>query len=298
MRKSFFAVALFLSTALGLNLNAQNALSFTRIERNPRTSAFAGAGMASTGNGWYTAYENAAQLGYAESKIDAGVGVQLWEMSNDADKATHFHAGGAYRSGSFGVAVGGVFQMGEPLGTFTPNDYMVSLGLAYRVADKVSVGVNARYAAQNLTRDYSVSGFSADVTVMGRISPALSVAAGVANLGNKVQGSADSFSQPAFAHAGLAWKAIDNGVHALEVVMDAEYNFDGSVAAAIGSEYTYNHLVYVRTGYRLAAEKALVPSHFAIGLGARVGSFRVEGSYLTASPVLGNTLNIGVGLSF
>ena len=291
------AVALVL-TVISLNLNAQNALPFTRIDRNPRMSAFAGAGMASTGNGWYSAFGNAAQLGFGQSMVDAGAGLQLWEMSNEVDKTTNIQAGAAFCKNHFGIALGGAYQMGVMQGTFTPSDRLLSIGLAYNVADVISIGVNARYAAQALTQDRTLSGFSADVTLLGRISPRFTVAAGVGNIGNRVMGSTQYHSQPAFAHAGLSWMALNSSAHHIELLLDAEYNFDGSFAVAIGSEYTYNHLFYVRTGYRLASEKALIPSHLGVGLGVKYEFLRVEASYLAASPVLGNTLNLGVGVSF
>jgi hypothetical protein len=254
--------------------------------------------MASTSNGWYAAFGNAAQLGFSQNMVDGGAGLQLWEMSNEVDKTTNIQAGAAFCKNHFGIALGGAYQMGVMQGTFTPSDRLLSIGLAYNVADVIGIGVNARYAAQALTQDHTLSGFSVDVTLIGRIGPRFTVAAGVGNLGNRVMGSTQYYSQPAFAHAGLSWLAMDSSAHRIELLLDGEYNFDGTLAVAIGSEYTYNHLLYVRTGYRLASEKALIPSHLGVGLGVKYQFLRVEASYLAASPVLGNTLNLGVGVSF
>lgn len=281
-----------------LEAGAQSALPFIRIDRNPRSSALAGAGMASVNNGWYAAFGNAAQLGFQPVKGDVGAALQLWEMSNDVDKTTNIQAGAGLRFGSFGVALGGAYQMGVMQGTYTPSDRLVSLGLAYNMKEIVSIGLNARYAAQSFTQEAKVSGFSMDISALGRITPELTVALGVSCLGSQVKGSADSYPQPAYARAGVAWNHAIGQEHALELALDGEYNFDGSAAGTIGLEYAYNHTLYARAGYRLAGKKALIPSHLGLGIGLQFQGFRLEASYLTASELLGNTLNLGAAYKF
>lgn len=283
---------------IALDASAQSALSFVRIDRNPRSSALAGAGMASVNNGWYAAFGGAAQLGFQPVKGDVGAAVQLWEMSNEVDKTTNIQAGAGLRFGSFGVALGGAYQMGVMQGTYTPSDRLVSLGLAYNMKEIVSIGLNARYAAQSFTQDAKVSGFSMDISALGHIGREVTVALGVGCLGSQVKGSADTYSQPAFARAGVAWNHALGKEHALELVLDGEYNFDGSAAGTIGLEYAYNHTIYARAGYRVAGKKALVPSHLGLGLGLQFQGFRLEASYLTASELLGNTLNLGAAYKF
>ena len=285
--------------ASALSSSAQNALSFTRIDRNPRSSAMAGAGAASVSSGWYSAFGQAARLGFRQDKVDGGVGVQLWEPNNDVDKSTNLSAGAAVKLGRFSVALGGAYQMGVsgPQDSFTPSDRLLSLGAAYNIADVVSVGLNARYAAQGLTSEVSVDGYSFDLTVVGRISPALSAAVGVGNIGTKVNGSNAYFGQPAYACAGLAWVLAPASVHRCELLLDGEYNFDGTLALTVGAEYAYNKTFYARAGYRIAGEKAPIPSHLGVGLGLRYSFLRLEASYLTASPILGNTVNLGVAFT-
>ena len=198
-----------------LEAGAQSALPFIRIDRNPRSSALAGAGMASVNNGWYAAFGSAAQLGFQPVKGDVGAALQLWEMSNDVDKTTNIQAGAGLRFGSFGVALGGAYQMGVMQGTYTPSDRLVSLGLAYNMKEIVSIGLNARYAAQSFTQEAKVSGFSMDISALGRITPELTVALGVGCLGSQVKGSADAYPQPAYARAGVAWNHAIGQVHAL-----------------------------------------------------------------------------------
>ena len=299
MMKQILAAAAALLVASSANLAAQNtALGLIRIDRNPRTSALAGAGSASVGNGAYAAFKNAAALPSLQGLGDAFTSVQLWEMSNEVDKTTNIAAGTGFRFGQLAFAVGGAIQTGVKAGDFTPRDYLVSLGVAYNIKDVVSVGVNARYAGENLAPSAKVGGFSMDVSVFGRITPELSVAGTVACLGPKVKGSVADYSQPAYAGIGLAWKHALAEKHGLELALDGEYSFNNAFAAAVGAEYAYDDMAFLRVGYRMAGKNAVIPSHLALGVGFRFMGFRTDICYLTASPVLGNTLSFGVGYSF
>lgn len=288
------------AVCLPLSLNAQEAMNaalpFTRIDRNPRTSAFAGAGVASTNASAWGAFNNAAQLSYLEGLGDVALGFQLWQPSNDADKTTNFGGGATFRFGNFGVALAGVYDKCEPFAGYNPSDLLISLGVSYNILEVVSVGLNARYASQNLAQNAKVSGFSADLSLIGRITPELSAAVTVGNIGPKVKGSTDSYGQPSYARLGVAWKTF--GAHQVQLLLDGEYNFGAAAAVSAGAEYNYNRIVYARVGYRYAGEKALIPSHLGAGIGLKIYGFRLDASYITASEILGNTVNIGLGYSF
>ena len=73
---------------------------------------------------------------------------------------------------------------------------------------------------------------------------------------------------------------------------------ESAMAGAIGAEYAFNDLLFLRVGYRVAGESAVIPSHLALGLGLQFQGFRADVSYLAASPILGNTLTIGIAFRF
>ena len=298
MKRILLAVALCLPFAMNAQQAQNAALPFTRIDRNPRTSAFAGAGLASTKASAWSALYDAAQISFLEGMGDAALGFQLWEPSNEVDKTTNFGGGAAFRFGNFGVALAGAYDKCVPRGAYTPNDFFLSLGASYNVADVVSFGLNARYAVQNLAQNAKLSGFSADLSIIGCITPELTAAVTVGNIGPKVRGSEDSYGQPTYGRLGVAWNKAFASVHGIELLLDGEYNFGAAAAVSVGAEYNYNRIVYARVGYRYAGEKALVPSHLGVGLGAQYAGFRLDVSYLTASKNLGNTVNIGLGYSF
>lgn len=299
VKMQYLAAVLAFFLAGAAQTYAQNtALNFTRIDRSPRTSALAGAGAASNSNGAYGAFKNAATLPSLRGLGEVFAGLQLWEMSNEVDKTTNMMVGTGFRFGKFAVALGGVFQKCVPLGTYTPSDYLVSLGVAFRPIDQLSIGVNARYAGQNFSKEAKVSGFSADVTLFSQITDNISVMGGVACLGPKVKGSSASYSLPAHVNLAFAWRQPLGEMHRIELMLDGEYDFSKAIAGAIGAEYTFDDILFLRVGYRVAGENAVIPSHLALGLGLQFQGFRADISYLTASPILGNTLNIGIAFRF
>lgn len=299
MKKQYLVAALAFFLAGAAQAYAQNtALNFTRIDRSPRTSALAGAGAASNGNGAYGAFKNAAALPSLRGLGEVFAGLQLWEMSNEVDKTTNMMVGTGFRFGKFAVALGGVFQKCVPLGTYTPSDYLVSLGVAFRPIEQLSIGLNARYAGQSFSKEAKVGGFSADITLFSQITDNISVTGGVACIGPKVKGSAASFNLPTHANLAFAWRQPLGEMHRIELMLDGEYDFSQAVAGAIGAEYAFSDLLFLRVGYRVAGENAVIPSHLALGVGLQFQGFRADVSYLTASPILGNTLNIGAAYRF
>ena len=299
LRRQIVAAAFALLLSGTVHLAAQNtALGFIRIDRNPRSSALAGAGAASLENGAYAAFRNAAMLPSLPGLGDAFASLQLWQMSNEVDKTTNLAAGTGFHWDHFAIAMGGVYQKGLPSGEFTPSDYLFSMGVAYNILDLVSVGVNFRYAGQNFSQTAKLGAVSVDLSVAGQLGPELTLLCTVAGLGPKVKGSTAEYSQPAYARLGLSWNQSLAQKHNVELMLDTEYNFEKSMAAITGAEYAFDKLLFVRIGYRLATKNAILPSHLGLGLGVQFQGFRADISYLTASPVVGNTLSFGVGYSF
>lgn len=298
LKRIIWALAMCLPIAMNAQEAQNAALPFTRIDRNPRTSAFAGAGVASTNASAWGALNNAAQLSYLEGFGDAALGFQLWRPSADEDKTTNFGGGAAFRFGDFGVALMGIYDKCEPFAGYNPSELLISLGASYNILDVVSVGLNARYAVQNLAANAKASGFSADLSIIGRILDGFTAGVTVGSIGPKVKGSEASFGQPAYARLGVAWNTALAEKHGIQLLLDGEYNFGAAAAVSAGAEYNYNHLVYARVGYRYAGQKALIPSHLGAGIGLQFKGFRLDASYITASEILGNTVNIGLGYSF
>lgn len=306
MRKVLLpALYLFLAA---VPLQAQDALPFTRIDRNPVTSAFAGAGSASMGNVAWSAFSNASVLPLYDGTLDAAVSFQRWAPALSG--GTHWNAGAAYKVTShLGVSVGYALQRnvetelwdqtGVEAGRFRPSDQVFALGVAYRLGEKWALGVNGRYAAQRLTESVLSSGFSGDFSASFEPSRALRLSAGVSTLGARVKSQrGKSYPQPASVKAAVDWSPHFSDAFGLDVLADADYFFSGNYGVSVGSELSWKQTAFLRTGYRYASSGCVLPGHFALGAGVRFSGFRVDVSWLSGSEMLGNTVSAGLGFAF
>ena len=301
------ALALFLA-AVCLHAQESEALSFTRIDRNPVTSAFAGAGSASMGNVAWSAFSNASVLPLYDGTLDASVSFQRWAPALSG--GTHWNAGVAYKvEPRVGVSVGYALQRGaerevldetgHESGLFRPSDQVVALGLAFGLGEKWALGLNGRYAVQQLTESVKSSGFSGDVSVTFEPSAALRFSAGVASLGPGVKSrTGNTYRQPASVNVAADWWLPFSDAFCLDILADADYFFSGNYGVSLGTELAWNRMAFLRAGYRYATPGCVLPGHVALGAGFRFSGFRVDVSWLTASPALGNTISAGLGFAF
>ena len=289
-----------------------DALPMTRIERDPAAAGMAGASMASTSSSSaaWSAFRNGALLPFARMEcFSAGANYQIW--SPDLAKTTHINVGAAYKlSDRFGFSLGFASQSGEaydvfnadgtPAGCYYPKDMILAFGAGFAVTDQLSVGVNARYARQNLSDDVSYNGTSGDLYILYRPAEALNLTAGVSTLGTKItSASGNSFSQPASVMlAGSYGLDLLDGTFSVEPNLAADYYFSGNWAAAAGAELGFKNIVFARAGYRLASKEAVIPSHASVGVGLQLKGVRLDAAWLTASKALGNTLTLSLGYSF
>lgn len=300
MKKTLLTAAWILVAASVASAQGKDALPFTRIDVNPALSGMAGASIASADEMAWSAFRNAATLPFSGKSFDAGIGYQLWSPS--AAKSNNINVGVAYKfSPKMGLSLGFTNQSGaaynvvsddgEVTGTFSPNDMAVALGLGFGLGDHVSLGVNARYAHQALAQGVAYNGISADAFLLFRFGENFDLTAGVSTLGNSIESATKkTFAQPAYAALGAEFRLLKG----LKLDAAAEYYFSKNYAAAVGASYCIANMIYLRAGYRYASEACVLPSHLAVGAGVKFGGLRVDVSYLTASPILGNTLNFGL----
>ena len=299
MKKTLILTILGLFTAVSMQAQVNEFLTFTRIERNPRAAALAGAGAASVTNVAYASFNNAAVVPFFEENGDFGLGYQSWAPKTAAINAFNF--GGAYNFGLFGVTAGAVYQMEKPdEDGFTPSALQVNLGAGVRILPWLGFGVNARFAQDNLFQGMSYNGFAADALVLFNPVKGLNLTAGVSNIGNNVSSrSGSQYPQPVSVKAAAAYYLQIGCMNSLEFMVDEDYYINSKAnAVSFGMEYSFNQIAYVRTGYRLATERAPFASHLALGLGAQFAGFRIDVSYITLSEAIGNTISVGIGYRF
>lgn len=308
MKKYLLALVALSLTVSAAHAQGTDALGFTQINHNPVTSAFAGAGSAYNGTAAWSAFSNASILPFYEGTMDMAADFQMWAPGTS--KSTNIGIGTAVKiAPRIALAVGYTLNMGQSYdvldyngqvsGTFSPKDHVIALGAGIGLGESFSVGVNARYAMQKLSAEDSFNGFSGDLFVAYQIDPDFRVTAGVSTLGTAITASnRKKFQQPASAQVAVDWGTHFAEVHAVHVLADGAYYFSGNFGAAAGVQYSWNDMVFVRAGYRFASEYCVIPSHLALGIGAKFAGVHIDLSYLTASKALGNTINVGLGYSF
>ena len=229
---------------------------------------------------------------------DVQLSYQRWAPS--VAPANHINLLSGIRIGKrvgVGLTVG--YQMGEEFaltdGSFyMPSDLMVGLGAGVAFTDYLSIGVNAKYARQGLTKEVAYQAFAADAFLLFNMA-GFRVAAGVASVGTPVKAAGGkSYALPAAAKIGAGY-GFGFG---LSLQADADIYFAGSFAMAGGVQYAWKDMLFARVGYHYGSEKAPVPSYLALGLGVKFIGIHLDVSYLTASKALGNSFTIGVGYSF
>ncbi len=300
--RKLLAAALLLTISFrSLFAQGTEALPFTRIGLDPERSALAGAGASFVQNGAYTAFSGASALPFCQQTLDAAISYRLWAPAGA--KSNLVNAAVAYKPiERLGISLGYSFQGGQALASGdTPKAHLVALGVGFGITPRVSVGLNARYALQQLTAAQRYGGFSADVFVNWRPLDVLGLSAGIAHLGTTVRSQmGDTYTQPAHGRLGIDWTQQWGAekAHETRLLVDGEFYFSGNMALSVGAQYAWNRLLYARAGYHLASEKCVIPSHLSLGLGVHWKGLRLDVSWLTASKVLNNTLAVGLGYSF
>lgn len=307
--RNMLALALLaMAPTLSLEAKDNEALPFIRIVRDPSAAAMGFSGAASSASVAYSSFRNASVIPFYAGSGDAAFSYQSW--APDGVKTNNFNLGAGFKllKGKLGLAIGGAYQTGEEYsvfdengnanGTFTPNEMLVNFGAGMLITENLSAGINVRYAKQSVSDDYDMDAFSTDLFVSYRLTD-FNFSVGLSSLGSSVQDSEDNdFNIPTSATIAGEFHKIFGEVHGLRVDADADYFFSGNFTFAIGAEYSWKDMIFVRTGAHIGGDDAVLPTFFTAGAGVRFGGFSLNAAWLTGNDTLKNTITAGIGFSF
>jgi hypothetical protein len=195
-----------------LKLNTiTTAVPFMAITVDSRAGGMGDAGTALSGNA-NSIYWNTSMLNFAKEKSEVSLSYTPWlrQLTNDIQLS---YLSGYYRLNERN-AIGGAlryFSLGEI--TFTdasgnviredkPSEFEITGAYAFRLSEKLSIGVNGKFAYSNLTGGLTVAGVNTKAGVVGatdisfsyfkddakigKVNGTYTFAATVNNVGNKV----------------------------------------------------------------------------------------------------------------
>lgn len=305
MRRHFTLSLLFLALSLSVHAQSESTFGISRIAYSTSSAAKGFAGVASSSETAWAALSNAAAVPLSGKTLDTEFIYQQW--APDLSQSNCFGVAGSYRFGKLGFSLAGVTRSGEkitdamdengaPLDDFTPKDIILGLGFGYRPLEWLSAGVSLGFQQRKLYEGETLSAFSASVFVMGQYK-GLSAALGVSDFGTQTS-SGDKYDLPTSVTLGIDYAHAFNEKHSLCADLDFDYYFDGGLTLAIGAEYSFRELLFVRGGYHYGSDDALLPSFATLGLGFRFKGIKISGACLLGSDYLDGTMTLGLGYQF
>lgn len=274
--KKIILVLLALCPLRLLAQGGSDALPFVRTDFGPTLTGTAGAAVASHRTGAWGVFRNASALVFDGSMMNLGGEFRILGGGNSGGAA----ALSATMFDNLGIGAGFAYLGGDRVGDFKTSDMVLSGGLGYSVTENIGLGINIRYAQQNLAESVQYHGYNVDISALAKVSDELSVALGVSTLGKRiVSASGSEYRQPANVYAGAEYSLSLPEGYSLSLDAMAEYYFSGNYGAAIGGSFTYDDNLTLRAGYRFASEWCVLPSEFSVGLGGRLGAFTLDAGY-------------------
>ena len=277
------------------------AFTFLRLDRSPVTSAMAGAGFSMTnGNLAYAAFGNPAATAFMTNKVSAAVNYCSWAPGM-LDEHYITAAFSVKPTEKLAVCAGyakGIQPVVDSENPFRANDNIFSVGISFLAMESCSIGFNGHYVYQKIVEDYSIEGYTMDLTVQYH-GEGYNAAAGIIGLGPKVlsRKSGNSYPLPSSAKIAGDYTFALNAFK-LNLAADADYYFSGNWGASAGATVSYIDKVFLRTGGRYASSGAAFPSHFAVGGGLKMDFIKLDVTYITMNPVIGNSFMGGITLDF
>ena len=175
--------------------------------------------------------------------------------------------------------------------SFLYSDMVAGVAYALRWTDKLLVGFGLKYVHEDLGSDVGGPVTNAPLVDMGSIYylgyGSVRIAVSLTNFGPALQPggdytspttgevrSYDSFDPPIMFRYGLAFEPIENAHQRLTTSFEVAQPADNAQRVKIGAEWTWQHLLALRTGYDFNADEL----KYAAGAGLYIGVGEKQGT--------------------
>jgi hypothetical protein len=251
---------------------------------------------ASSMGGAYTAISEGADANFWNPSGLAGLSsmeIQFGHSTWYQDIKLEYLSAGIPISDKFSAGIGVIyFDYGDfagfdvndnPTGTFSGHNIVLSLSLAYKLSEQLSIGVSGKGITEKL-EEASASGYAFDLGInydFGLISTGLALK----NLGSGFKYENEQSSFPSKLSAGVALRTFDGKIR---VASDINIPRDGYMSLHHGVEYLYLNSISLRGGYSYGLESSGSENNGLIfGFGLKVLKGSVDYSYMPNSDMGG-----------
>ena len=275
--------------ALSTSLKAQVLNTLVR-EVDPAAAGLAGAGVAMQANA-YALDNNPAEMSLSASKISLAAGYAVLQPSSVKMGALSFSSlfklseklamGAAIKRGAYSPYPI-TSEEGRSTAEFTPSELSLSLGGSYLILKGLSAGVKLNYASIGLSPDAKYNVFSGDLGLT-YATESLTVAANARNLGSQLMD----------LRAGASY-----ALSSLTAYAQGEYLAGAGLMGALGLQYAFKDLIFVRAGGHLGNAEKAIPSYASLGLGAKFKGITFDAAVLLGTKSETGTLLFSAGYSF
>ncbi len=254
--KQLFSIS-FLIILMGVNVIAQDeyndGLTLMQIEQGAKVAGMGGTSVALISSPDLTAYNPAAAVGVEKFTVSFGH-ISYWEnirlesgyFAKDMNDRWYFHGGLKYATDD--KIEERQYPTAIPDGLFSAHDISIKSGLAYKLSDKVNIGLALGWFIEKIG-NYRGSAFNLDFGLQSQINEKLSLGASVTNLGkhfhltlNGLVGSR-YITLPTTYRIGAAYK-VDKYIGTADIVY-----LDDEVKIHVGTEANVHEYFLLRAGY-------------------------------------------------
>ena len=296
--KIFLFLVFFASYLLSQNDGAANTgLSFLKLGVTSRAI--------SLGDAVVSYNEDASATHYNPAAMFMGSKVNVLFMHNEqvlGIRTEYIAAKVKYEKFAFGLSLNNTSVddieireiPGEPLGTFTAQNFAFGLSAGYKVNNNLSVGLTGKFLYEKIYVD-NASGFAFDLGGIYSLDK-LSFGLSVTNLGSMNELLNESTKLPSAIRGGGSYLIdIPKISSAVRIGLDGYKVLDGgSVHANTGAEFLYKDFLALRVGYQSGYEN----KNLTTGIGIKYKAFTLDYAFVPYRYSIGSSHTITLGTNF
>jgi len=298
--------AIIITSFFAISAKAQTGVTFLNIPEDAVALSMGDATVATKANS-FSFFSNTSSAVFSKKNISAGISYGQWcpdasdntiiNFGTNIKISPKFSISGGYKNFGYND-ITKYNSIGVPDDEITPEEMSAGIGIAYKITNKLSMGVNANYISSDFIYEKSTT-ISFDISGTYIINN-LNIGISASNLGNKIKYTNNSYDLPSVIKAGGQY-TFNLGENSLSTNLESDYWLNEStISGGIGAEFMYKNFLALRAGYHEGDEEKTIPSYASAGLGAKLKYINLNFAYILAgnnsAPNKGLNLSLGITL--